>query len=134
MVVKAHRAAITRVRIIAGEPARENEVPPRRAVRVRSRAVTHVGFIGTDQKFTAPLLEFSPFGLSVKSSRETKKGTIFKVGIQVGADYFRASAICRAQFPGGFAVEFLSMTPMDREMMRRLYLRLQIIERESNAG
>jgi len=51
------------------------------------------------------------------------------MGIQVGTDYFRAAAIVRAQIPGGFAVEFLSMTAMDRELMRRLYLRLQIAAR-----
>ena len=57
---------------------------------------------------------------------------IFKVGIQVGTDYFRASAICRAQFPGGFAVEFLSMSPLDREMVRRLYLRLKMAARDAS--
>jgi hypothetical protein len=80
-------------------------------------------------KFSAPLLDFSPFGLSVKTSREVTTGTIFRLAIQLGADYFRAAAIVRAQIPGGFAVEFLSMTAMDRELMRRLYLRLQIAAR-----
>lgn len=89
-------------------------------------AATQVGFVGTDMKFTAPLLEFSPFGLSVKTSREVATGKIFRVGIQVDADYFRAAAIVRAKIPGGFAVEFLSMTPIDREVMRRLYLRLKM--------
>jgi hypothetical protein len=93
-----------------------------------------VGFVGVDQKFTAPLLEFSPFGLSVKTTREVKIGTIFRLGVKVGADYFRAAAITRSQFPGGFAVEFLSMGASDREMMRRLYLRLQIATREVNEG
>jgi hypothetical protein len=85
--------------------------------------------MGTDVKFTAPLLEFSPFGLSVKTSRQVSTGTIFRLGVQVGAEYFRAAAIVRANIPGGFAVEFLSMTPVDREMMRRLYLRLQMAAR-----
>jgi hypothetical protein len=92
-------------------------------------AATQVGFVGTDMKFTAPLLEFSPFGLSVKTSREVATGMIFRVGIQVDADYFRAAAIVRAKFPDGFAVEFLSMTPIDREVMRRLYLRLKMTAR-----
>ena len=30
-------------------------------------------------------------------------------GIRVGTDYFRASAITRREFPGGFAEDFLSM-------------------------
>jgi hypothetical protein len=107
-----------------------HRVATRRATRVRAKAATHVGFIGTDAKFTAPLLELSPFGLSVQTSREVTIGTIFRVGIKVGADYFRAAAIVRARFPGGFALEFLSMTAIDREMMRRLYLRLQMAARD----
>ena len=98
----------------------------RRATRVRSDGPTHVGFVGTKDKFTAPLLDFSPFGLSVKSSREVAAGAIFRLGIRVGADYFRAAAIVRARIPGGFGVEFLSMTTIDREVMRRLYLRLKM--------
>ena len=89
-----------------------------------------MGFIGTNVRFTAPLLEFSPFGLSVKTAREVATGTIFRLGIQVDADFFRAAAIVRAKIPEGFAVEFLSMTPIDRELMQRLYLRLQIASRE----
>lgn len=57
-------------------------------------------------------------------------GAVFRLGIQVGADYFRAAAIVRAKTPGGFAAEFLSMTAIDREMMRRLYLRLQMASRD----
>lgn len=104
----------------------------RRAIRVKPRTATQVGFVGTSAKFTAPLHEFSPYGLSVKSSREVAIGTVFRVGIQVGADYFRAAAIVRAKFPGGFAAEFLSMTAVDREMMRRLYLRLKMATREGD--
>jgi len=74
-------------------------------------------------------MEFSPFGLSVQSSREVTTGTIFKLGIRVGTDYFRAAGIVRAIIPSGFAVEFLSMTAMDRQTMRRLYLRLQMATR-----
>ena len=110
------------------------EVKARRANRVRATGVTHVGFVGIDQKFTAPLLDFSPFGLAVKTTRQVKTGTIFRLGVQVGADSFRAAAVTRRQFPGGFAVDFLSMGAIDREMMRRLYLRLQIAAREANEG
>ncbi len=88
-----------------------------------------MGFVGTDVKFTAPLVDFSPFGLSVKTAHEVTTGTILRLGIKVGADYFRAAAAVRTKIPGGFAVEFLSMTAIDREMMRRLYLRLQIAAR-----
>jgi hypothetical protein len=90
-----------------------------------------VGFVGTEQKFTAPLLDLSPFGLSVKTSREVKVGTVFRLGMQVGPDFFRAAAITRVKFPGGFAVEFLSMSPIDRDIMNRLYLRLQMAARDT---
>ena len=99
----------------------------RRAQRVRTTAPTQVGFVGTKAKFTAPLLEFSPFGLSVRTSQEVEIGAIFRMGIKVGGDYFRAAAVVRAKFAEGFAVEFLSMTALDRQMMRRLYLRLQMV-------
>jgi len=56
-------------------------------------------------------------------------GAIFKLVIAVGADYFRAASIVRAKIPGGFAMEFLSMTAVDRQVMRRLYLRMQIAAR-----
>ena len=103
----------------------------RRAARVRAQATIDVGFVGTDDKFTAPLVDFSPFGLSVKSSREVKTGAIYKLGVRVGGDCFRAAAIVRALIPGGFAVEFLSMNPIDRELMRRHYLRLQMASRDA---
>jgi hypothetical protein len=90
---------------------------------------TQVAFIGTSSKFTAPLLEISPFGLSVKTSQAVEIGAIFRLVIAVGADYFRAAAIVRTNIPGGFAMEFLSMTAIDRQMMRRLYLRLQMAAR-----
>ena len=101
----------------------------RRATRVRTKAATQVGFVGANVKFTAPLLDFSPFGLSVKTPREFAIGTIFRLGVQVNTDYFRAAAIVRAKIPGGLAVEFLAMTPLDRQMMRRLYLCLQMAAR-----
>ncbi len=101
----------------------------RRATRLRPPAETHVAFTSTSTKFTAPLLEISPYGLSVKSSREVDIGTIFKLVIAVGSEYFRAAAIVRTNIPGGFAMEFLSMTAFDRQVMRRLYLKLQIAAR-----
>lgn len=106
----------------------------RRAARVRAKVATEVGFIGPDVRFTAPLFDFSPFGLFVNTSREVKTGTIFRTGIRVGADYFRASAIVRRQSPSGFAVEFLSMTPMDRETIRRLYMRMQMTAGDTPAN
>ena len=93
---------------------------------MRALSTIDVGFVGADVKFTAPLIDLSPFGLSVKTSREVKPGAIFKVGVRSGSDYFRAAAIVRALIPGGFAVEFLSMNPTDRDLMRRHYARMRL--------
>jgi len=101
----------------------------RRATRLRPTEGTQVALSGTSSKFTGSLLEISPYGLSIKSSQEAKIGTIFRLVIAVGADYFRAAAIVRTNIPGGFAMEFLSMTAIDRQVMRRLYLRLQMAAR-----
>jgi len=106
----------------------------RRAERVGAQTAIHVGFVGTDDRFTAPLRDFSPFGLSVTTERECKVGTVLRLGIKIEADYFRAAAVVRRQFPGGFAVEFLSMTAMDRELVRRLYQRLHMAARSPGPG
>jgi hypothetical protein len=88
-----------------------------------------VGFVGIQSKFTARLHEFSLFGLSVKTSQEVAVGAIFRLGIKVDADYFRAAGVVRSKTADGFAVEFLSMTAIDRQLMRRLYLRMQTAAR-----
>jgi hypothetical protein len=106
----------------------------RRAARVRAQSTIDVGFFGADDKFTAPLIDLSPFGLSVKSSREVKTGAIFKVGVRSGNDCFRAAAIVRALIPGGFAVEFLSMNPIDRDLMRRHYARMRMAGGDAKTG
>ena len=106
----------------------------RRATRVRAKSVIDVGFVGTDDKFIAPLIDLSPFGLSVKTSREVKTGTIFKLGVRSGNDCFRAAAIVRALIPSGFAVEFLSMNPIDRDLMRRHYARMRMAGGDAKTG
>jgi len=93
-----------------------------------------VGFVGTDERFAAPLADFSPFGLSVRTTRKVKIGTVFRLGIKIGTEYFRAAAVVRSQFPDGFAVEFLSMNNADRELLHRSYQRLQMAARTAKAG
>jgi hypothetical protein len=93
-----------------------------------------VGFKETDDSFTAPRRDFSLFGLSVTTERECKVGTILHLGIKMEADYFRAAAVVRQPFPGGFAVEFLSITAMDRELMGRLFQRLHMAARSPGPG
>ena len=106
----------------------------RRATRVRAKTLVKVGLIGGNMTFAAPLHDISPFGLSVKTSREVPIGTIFRLGIKVGADYFRAAAVVRAKFPGGLGLEFIAMAPVDHQTVRRLYLRLQMAARAEEAS
>jgi hypothetical protein len=103
----------------------------RRAARLRPPSETQVALSGTDSKFTGSLLEISPYGLSVKSSQKVEIGTVLRLAIAVGGDFIRAAAIVRTIRPDGFAMEFLSMTTMDRQTMRRLYLKLEIATRST---
>ena len=103
----------------------------RRAPRVRAQTPISVGFVSSNEKFVGSLLDFSPFGLSVRTAHEVKAGMILKLGIVSGAEVFRAAAIVRTSIPGGFGVEFLSMHPVDREALRRQYARLQLAARNS---
>jgi hypothetical protein len=106
----------------------------RRAPRVQAQTTLGVGFVGAGASFAAPLVDFSPFGLSVKATREVKVGTVFRLGIRIGSEYFRAAAVVRSRFPDGFAVEFVSMGLVDRELLRRSYQRLQMAARDARAG
>ena len=100
-------------------------MPHRRAERIRAKVVVPVGFVGAGTRFTADLVELSTYGLSVRTSHELDPGTVVRLGIKVGYEIFRAGAIVRSRQTGkGFAVEFLQMTPQDRALLRRLYMRL----------
>ena len=87
--------------------------------------VVPVGFVGSGQRLTADLDTLSPYGLFVRSKREVRLGTFLRVGMVVGHETFRATAVVRHSEAGvGFAVEFIQMTAHDRALLRRLYLRL----------
>jgi hypothetical protein len=106
----------------------------RRAARVQPETTLGVGFAGAGGSFTAPLVNFSPFGLSVKTTHEVKVGTVLRLGIKLGAEYFRAAVVVRSQLPDGFGVEFLSMGSADRELLRRSYQRLQMAACTAKSG
>jgi len=87
--------------------------------------VVPVGFVGSSQSLTADLVTLSPYGLFVRTKREVRPGTVLRVGIMVGHETFRATAVVRHSEAGvGFAVEFIQMTSNDRALLRRLYMRL----------
>jgi hypothetical protein len=97
----------------------------RRAARIKVEVVVPVGFVGSSHRLTADLVTLSPFGLFARTKRDVPRGTVLRVGITVGHETFRATAVVRHSEPGvGFAVEFIKMTSNDRALLRRLYLRL----------
>ena len=97
----------------------------RRAARIKVELVIPVGFVGSGHRLTADLVTLSPYGLFARSKREIRPGTFLRVGIMVGLDTFRATAVVRHSEAGvGFAVEFIQMTSSDRALLRRLYMRL----------
>ena len=97
----------------------------RRAARVKAKSVVPVGFVGSSQSLTGDLVTLSPFGLFARTKRDVPSGTVLRVGITVGHEIFRATAVVRHSEAGeGFAVEFIKMTSNDRALLRRLYLQL----------
>ena len=87
--------------------------------------VVPVGFVGSGHRMTADLVTLSPYGLFVRTKREVQPGKFLRVGIMVGVDTFRATAVVRHSEAGvGFAVEFIQMTSSDRALLRRLYMQL----------
>lgn len=98
-------------------------------------SVVPVGFVGSCQSLTADLVTLSPFGLFARTKRDVPPGTVLRVGITVGHETFRATAVVRHSEPGvGFAVEFIKMTSNDRLLLRRLYARLSPPQVDQSAG
>lgn len=87
--------------------------------------VIPVGFVGSGHRLTADLDTLSPYGFFARTKHEVLPGTFLRVGIMVGQDTFRATAVVRHSEAGvGFAVEFTQMSSSDRALLRRLYMRL----------
>lgn len=96
----------------------------RRATRVRAKANLPVSFDADDLTVSGPLLDFSPLGLSARTPQEVPVGTILRLSVPVDSEIFHATAVVRARVPGGIGVEFLAMTPIDHNLLDRLYLYL----------
>jgi hypothetical protein len=94
----------------------------RRAERVQFQNPVQAGFMAGDERFAGSIGDFSPFGLGVKTPHRVTPGAVYRLGIKVDTGYFRAAAIVRTKSSDGFGAEFLSMSPVDRELLRRLYM------------
>ena len=76
-------------------------------------------------RFTGDLVDISSTGLLLRCHQEIELGTIGRMAIPVGHETSRIVAVAKRRLPGiGVAFEFSHMTPHDRELLRRLLLRL----------
>ena len=97
----------------------------RRAKRFRAPFTIPIAFLGGGVRFTGDLVDISTTGLLMRCDQEIELGTIGRMAIPVGYETSRVVAVAARRLPGvGVAFEFSHMTPHDRELLRRLLLRL----------
>ena len=95
----------------------------------RHRATTAIPavFIGAKGQLAGEIVDISLNGVLVRCSGHLEPGTVGKLGFASGNDTFRASASVRRVVPGvGLAFKFLNMTPVDRQTLHKLVLRLSL--------
>ena len=84
-----------------------------------------IAFLGGGMRFTGDLIDISTNGLLVRCDQDIELGTIGRMAIPVGYETSRVVAVATRRIPGvGIGFEFSHMTPRDRELLRRLLLRL----------
>jgi hypothetical protein len=71
------------------------------------------------------LADLSTTGLLVRCSEDLPLGTVGRMAIPVGYETCRVVAVAKRRLPAvGMAFEFSHMVPHDRELLRRLLLRI----------
>lgn len=84
-----------------------------------------IAFLGGGMRFSGDLVDISSTGLLLRCHQDIELGTIGRMAIPVGHETSRVVAVAKRRLPGvGVAFEFSHMTPHDRELLRRLMLRL----------
>lgn len=102
----------------------------RRAKRFRASQKIPVGFLGSGIRFSGELVDLSTTGLLMRSSETPDIGTVGRLAISVGYETSRMVGVVRRIIPGvGVALEFSHMGPRDRELLRRLILRFDALDR-----
>ena len=97
----------------------------RRAKRFKVPFTIPIAFLGSGTRFTGDLIDISATGLLLRCDRDIELGTIGRMAIPVGYETSRVVAVATRRIPGlGIAFEFSHMTPRDRELLRRLLMRL----------
>jgi hypothetical protein len=100
-------------------------VAGRRAKRFKAPITIPVAFQGGDKRFTGDLVNVSTTGILLRCNEDMELGAMGKMAIPVGHETSRVVAIAKRRLPGiGIAFEFTHMSMHDRELLRRLLMRL----------
>jgi hypothetical protein len=84
-----------------------------------------VAFQGGDKRFTGDLVDLSTTGLLLRCSEDMALGSMGKMAIPVGHETCRAVVVAKRRLPGiGIAFEFTHLSIHDRELLRRLLMRM----------
>lgn len=99
----------------------------RRSKRFRPFVKIPIGFLGGGTRFAGELVDLSTTGILIRCSEDLPLGTVGRMAIPVGYETSRVVAVAKRRLPGvGIAFEFSHMAPHDRELLRRLLLRLSL--------
>lgn len=97
----------------------------RRAKRFKAPITIPVAFQGANARFTGDLVDVSTTGVLLRCREDMELGTMGKMAIPVGHETSRVVVIAKRRLPGvGIAFEFTHMSTHDRELIRRLLMRL----------
>lgn len=84
-----------------------------------------MAFLGSRMRFSGDLVDLSTTGLLMRCAETPDTGTVGRLAIAIGHETSRVVATVRRVVAGvGIALEFSHMNPRDRELLRRLILRL----------
>jgi PilZ domain len=99
-----------------------NGRPARRVKRFRVTGKISAAFVGPQTRCTANLRDISTHGcLLTLLDSDVKPGTIGRLGIQIGQETLRATAVAKRVVPGlGVGMEFSQMNPSDHNLLLRL--------------
>jgi len=101
------------------------DVAGRRAKRFKATWNIGAGFLGGGIRLSGEVLDLSTTGVLVRCSKDLEVGTTGRLGVDLGYDTIRVGAVVRRCIPKvGVAFEFTRMSPHDRELLRRLLMRL----------
>lgn len=98
----------------------------RRAKRLRSTQEITVAFQGPTDTFSAELVDISRTGILLRCPQDLELGSMGRIAISLGPETFRSVAAVRRRNPSvGLALEFIQMSPHDRDVLHRLLLQVE---------